>query len=271
MNCKIVIITIDEPIYTAQYIEAIVKKFRNHIVAATVLSPLREPNLTPYSFGKPLRATKQRFEYYGLTSSLKFCFLYVTLKTLDIFHKIGLIKRSFSVSSILDKYRIRKLQCPQNDLNNPDYIEKVEEFKPDIILCNFSQIVTKRFLDIAKIGCLNVHYSLLPENKGREPLFWTLLNGGNAGVTIYKMTENVDIGDVIAQKSFDLNGVKTLHSAIRYSHEISKVLVIETLEKIVHNRTILAEGIEERKVRTCNKWPQKEHVALFRKRGFEFI
>jgi len=271
MNCKIVVITIDDPIYTARYIGSIVEKFKNHIVAATVLSPLREPNLTPYSDGRPLRVIKQRLEYYGLKSFLKFCFLYGALKALDVFYKIGLIKRPFSVSSILDKYTIRKLQCPQNDLNNLEYIEKIKEFEPDIILCNFSQVVSKRFLDIAKIGCLNTHYSLLPENRGREPLFWTLLNGETAGVTIYKMTENIDTGDIIAQKSFSLNGIKTLHGAIKYSYEISKTLVVDALEKIIYDKKISVKRIEGKSASTYNKWPQQEHIALFRKKGFEFI
>ncbi|UCC95696.1 MAG: hypothetical protein JSW40_02835 [Candidatus Omnitrophota bacterium] len=271
MSCKIVIITIDEPIYTTHYIEAIVKKFRHHIVAATVLSPLKEPNLTPYSSGQPLRVIKQRFDYYGLKSFLKFCFLYTVLKTADIFHKLGFVKRPFSVSSVLDKHRIRKLQCPQNDLNKPEYIERIKKFEPDLILCNFSQVVSKKFLDAAKIGCINTHYSLLPENRGREPLFWTLLNGGAAGVTIYKMTENVDAGAIIAQKAFSLDGAKTLHNAIKYSYEVSTALVVETLDKIIHDKTIFTEAIESARVSTCNKWPQQEHVTLFRKKGFEFI
>ena len=85
------------------------------------------------------------------------------------------------------------------------------------------------------------------------------------------MTEEVDIGEIIAQKSFSLSGIRTLHRAIKYSHEISKLLVVESLEKIIREKKIFEGGIKPEIASTYNKWPQKEHIALFRKKGFEFI
>src|SRR6202043_2221553 len=56
------------------------------------------------------------------------------------------------------------------------------------------------------LGCLNVHPSLLPANRGPEPLFWTFREGvTRTGVTIHVMDEGMDSGDILAQESIDIH------------------------------------------------------------------
>ncbi len=65
---------------------------------------------------------------------------------------------------------------------------------------------TRRFpptlLALPRLGSLNVHPSLLPDNRGPDPLFWTFRRGdGETGVTIHLMETSLDTGPILAQRS----------------------------------------------------------------------
>ena len=65
----------------------------------------------------------------------------------------------------------------------------------------FSLYIPRGILDIPRLGCLNVHPSLLPANRGPDPLFWTFRNGDReTGVTIHLMDEGLDTGPILAQE-----------------------------------------------------------------------
>ena len=87
-------------------------------------------------------------------------------------------------------------------LSDPLTIETLAAYQPDIICVScFSQRIPRALLDIPRLGCLNVHPSLLPRNRGPVPLFWTLREGsGQTGVTIHLMDEGMDSGDILAQQ-----------------------------------------------------------------------
>lgn len=65
----------------------------------------------------------------------------------------------------------------------------------------FSHYIPRGILDIPRLGCLNVHPSLLPANRGPDPLFWTFRIGDReTGVTIHLMDEGLDSGPIVAQE-----------------------------------------------------------------------
>ena len=75
-------------------------------------------------------------------------------------------------------------------------------YQPDIIcVACFSLRIPRAILAIPRLGCLNVHPSLLPYNRGPVPLFWTFREGSEeTGVTIHLMDEGMDSGDILAQQ-----------------------------------------------------------------------
>ena len=75
-------------------------------------------------------------------------------------------------------------------------------YQPDVIcVACFSQRIPRTILDIPRLGCLNVHPSMLPVNRGPEPLFWTFREGSQrTGVTIHLMDEGMDTGPIVAQE-----------------------------------------------------------------------
>jgi methionyl-tRNA formyltransferase len=87
-------------------------------------------------------------------------------------------------------------------LSDPETISALAAYQPDVIcVACFSKRIPRAILDIPRLGCLNVHPSLLPTNRGPEPLFWTFHEGGQqTGVTIHLMDEGMDTGQIVAQE-----------------------------------------------------------------------
>jgi methionyl-tRNA formyltransferase len=84
----------------------------------------------------------------------------------------------------------------------PETISVLAAYKPDVIcVACFSKRIPRVILDLSRLGCLNVHPSLLPANRGPEPLFWTFREGKHqTGVTIHLMGEGMDSGPIVSQE-----------------------------------------------------------------------
>jgi methionyl-tRNA formyltransferase len=87
-------------------------------------------------------------------------------------------------------------------LRDPLALATLAAYTPDLIcVACFSQYIPPAVLNIPRLGCLNVHPSLLPDNRGPVPLFWTFRRGDTeTGVTIHVIDEGMDSGDILAQE-----------------------------------------------------------------------
>src|SRR6266576_1375070 len=106
-------------------------------------------------------------------------------------------------SSILDLARERNIPVWKvRQLSNSETIKVFTVYQADMIcVACFSKRIPRDILDIPRLGCLNVHPSLLPANRGPEPLFWAFRDGsGRTGVTIHVMDEGLDSGAIVAQE-----------------------------------------------------------------------
>lgn len=91
-------------------------------------------------------------------------------------------------------------------LSDPETLATLSEYRPDMLcVACFSLYIPRVILDIPRFGCLNVHPSRLPANRGPDPLFWTLREGKHqTGVTIHFIDEGMDTGDIVAQTIIDI-------------------------------------------------------------------
>jgi methionyl-tRNA formyltransferase len=88
------------------------------------------------------------------------------------------------------------------DLRASETRETLSGYAPDAfcVAC-FSRKLPASVLSLPRLGALNVHPSLLPDNRGPDPLFWTFWRGDEVtGVTIHLMDEHLDTGTIIAQQ-----------------------------------------------------------------------
>lgn len=85
-------------------------------------------------------------------------------------------------------------------VNDPVIVQALRALDVDLgISCGFDPIISRAVLDLPRHGWVNVHRSLLPLNRGLDPLQWAIIEKRPAGVSIHVMTEDVDAGEVLAQ------------------------------------------------------------------------
>ncbi|GCE12689.1 methionyl-tRNA formyltransferase [Tengunoibacter tsumagoiensis] len=92
------------------------------------------------------------------------------------------------------------------DLADAVTVQVLAEYQADLIcVACFSQRIPREIIDLPPLGCLNVHPSILPANRGPVPLFWILRQGQEqGGVTVHFVSEKMDAGDIVAQDQFPL-------------------------------------------------------------------
>jgi len=111
------------------------------------------------------------------------------------------------------------------------YLESIEA--DAIVVVAFGQIIPKRILEMKKYGCINVHGSLLPKFRGAAPIQWAVINGEKeSGVTIMRMDEGVDTGDMLAKAVVPLDEKETGGSLFDKLSAAGAKLCVETLEKL---------------------------------------
>ena len=113
---------------------------------------------------------------------------------------------------IIDECKKRNINFHVKNIN--EYEFEIAKFEPDIILsCYYRFILQEKILKLAKIGCLNIHPSLLPYYKGALSSPWAIINKEKySGVSIHEMIERVDEGKIIVQQSIKLREDETAYS-----------------------------------------------------------
>lgn len=83
--------------------------------------------------------------------------------------------------------------------------------KPDLVITvAYGRLIKKSELEVPKFGWLNVHFSLLPRWRGAAPVQYAIWNGDlETGVTVFKLDEGMDTGDIYAKSRHKLNGGET--------------------------------------------------------------
>ncbi len=81
-------------------------------------------------------------------------------------------------------------------------VERIRQEAPDlIVVAAFGQILPQSLLDIPRLGCINIHTSLLPRYRGAAPIQWAVINGEEkTGVTVMQMDAGLDTGDILLQE-----------------------------------------------------------------------
>ncbi len=117
--------------------------------------------------------------------------------------------------------------------SDPVFIQTLELLKPDLfVVVGYGQILKQRLLDVPRLGCINVHTSLLPKYRGAAPIQRCLMAGEKkTGVTIMKMALELDAGDILGVSEVDISDEmnhRTLENALL---EAAKPLLKEVLTR----------------------------------------
>lgn len=141
------------------------------------------------------------------------------------------------VASPVKQYALEnglEIYQPEKVRNNTEFIEKMKALKPDVIcVVAYGKILPQELLNIPKLGCINVHGSLLPKYRGAAPIQWAVLNGDKTtGITTMYMDIGMDTGDMILKEEVDIGEDETTGELWKRLSKIGGNLLVETLKEI---------------------------------------
>ena len=129
----------------------------------------------------------------------------------------------------------------------PEFLDTLKEINPDIIVvAAFGQIIPRAILDLPRFGCINIHASLLPKYRGAAPIQQAVIDGEKeSGVTIMRMGEGLDTGDMIAKVSVPLTPEETGGSLFDKLAEAGAKLLVQTLPSIFDGTAVYEKQPQE--------------------------
>ena len=118
--------------------------------------------------------------------------------------------------------------------------EQLKNLAPDlIVVVAFGQILSKAILDIPKLGCINVHASLLPQYRGAAPIHWSIINGETkTGITTMYMDVGLDTGDMILKEEIAISpkmNTGELHDTLM---NIGAKTLLQTIQQIAEGSVV---------------------------------
>lgn len=141
---------------------------------------------------------------------------------------------------VLTPTEVKKVAILNNiDVFQPEKIrndyQKIIDLNPDIIVtCAYGQIIPKELLEYPKLGCINVHGSLLPKYRGGAPIHHAIMNGeSETGITIMYMNYKMDSGDIISQKAIEIKDSDTVEILWDKLSLLGRDLLLEVLPEII--------------------------------------
>lgn len=113
--------------------------------------------------------------------------------------------------------------------------QEIVNLNPDLIItCAYGQIIPRQLLEAPRLGCINVHASLLPKLRGGAPIHKAIIEGhSKTGITIMYMNTKMDEGDIITQREIPILDTDTASSLHDKLSILGKDLLLETLPSII--------------------------------------
>ncbi|MDR3605829.1 MAG: methionyl-tRNA formyltransferase [Oligoflexia bacterium] len=167
-------------------------------------------------------------------------------------------------------------------LSPPEELARISALKPDVIVVvAYGKILRKNWLELPRLGCVNIHSSLLPRWRGAAPIHWAMLAGdAESGVTTMKLVEELDAGDILLQARTPIGPNETVSELHDRLARMGAELILPTLAGLesgelrgtpqpvegVNYATKLSREMEwldpgqnvdvlARRVRALNPWP----------------
>ena len=259
---KIVILANDDIPYSGLLSYPVLKKFANEISGIFIQDRILDSNTT----------TLGLFNKVKKKSSLQFAIFYARE---IINYKIAvLIRRIFHMNKHSNDCYIetnanlgKMFGIPvfkiEGSINDEIWLNKINEIKPDLIICiRYAEILKNSLLTIPNGGVINFHPSLLPKYKGMAPIFQALLHNENEiGFSLHYIDEGIDTGKIIKRQKIKTEKNESVsHIAIR-----AHVVAGYELLSILNN---LKKGDKKTEQITQDNgnyfsWPEKKDVKKF--------
>ncbi len=237
---RILIITMDDPAFTVDFIKEIIRERQNDVVGVVVAR------------GDRMRIGKKRSKIGYLIALL---FIMGPL----FYSKNVLLKGTYWLRKKMPMSWQNTEKLPLSAFVQARGIDVVHAYslkdsavrtwirekKPDIIIHQSQNIVGKEILEAASIGVLNRHNALLPKNRGRLTPFWVLYRKeAETGVSIHWVTDAIDAGDIVYQEQFRVDDHETFASLVKKNYEVAPRAMLHALERIEQGEMVMKRNDE---------------------------
>jgi methionyl-tRNA formyltransferase len=229
---NIVFLTTEDPIYLPAFFDTVLAEYGSQTRAVFAVPPL-------YKNQSSLQAARRYWKTFG------------TEGVTGLALRVGGAKlRRQSIAAVCRRRNVQYEDA--SDVNAPEFLDELRRLSTDLI--------------VSEHGCLNIHGAILPEYRGVMPSFWMLANGERqAGVSIYFVNEQIDAGELCAQRVFDIEPEETLDEFLQRSKAIAAELLLEVLPQ-VESGTVARTQLDLEQG-SYYSWPDREAVARFRTSG----
>lgn len=117
---------------------------------------------------------------------------------------------------------------------DPGFIAQLRALAPDVIVvASYGEILVKEVLDLPRLGCLNVHASLLPRHRGASPIQAAILHGdAETGVSVQRMVEALDEGDVMLEERTPIGAHENAGELLERLSRLGATAIVRALDQL---------------------------------------
>jgi len=258
MSLRIIVLTQSAPVYLAPFLDDTIGRIlgNGHEIISVVSMP-------PFFKKSRLAELRERYEFYGITAFARMVgFILLTKLRAQV-------DPTQSLAGVLKKYQLTEKSV--SNVNAPEFIEYLQAQETDLLVSiAFPKILKTPILEAPRLGCINYHTALLPDYRGRQPLFWALYhNESEVGISVHEMNAGIDSGAIIEQTRLDVLPTDSLHNLYLKTTKHGAPLLAEAIQKLAKGDPARIENDPE--VGSYFSFPNAEQARQFRLSGKRFF
>lgn len=151
---------------------------------------------------------------------------------------------------------------------DPELIQWVRNNNIDCLLNSTDYILKRALIEAPKLGILNKHSSLLPANRGLWPVFWSLLKEEPLGITFHRVTEDIDAGPIVLQKTYERQRGLSVYDYYQLIFQDTSCLLMEALGLFEKG---LSKKVENPLPSSYQGLPSPQDYFRFKQKGLQFV
>ncbi len=153
-------------------------------------------------------------------------------------------------------------------INAPEAVTLVHEHRFDLVINARTRFIYKDpILEAPRLGCINIHHGLLPDQRGTMCDLWALYGGVPAGFSIHKMVKAIDAGEILSRVVVSNGNERDYPAYLERSARMEVAAVAEVLARIAARGSTDGEPNRAPEGLTQFKTPSVKEVSRFRRAG----